>query len=197
MGPERRVRAAEILSLSESSNMLSEESRPAPLKAVSLCITLFECESWCREREIVTSLISSPIMTQPRSLSGLPEDTCLPASPAFASPLLSSMVCAASLVSSVSCSPAAQSGPSIGFTFTPSIPLIEEGAGEAASLTLPHVQNFMKVFVHHHGSCLEGPQNPHYKGQKQAQHRLRCARAAFRYPDQGLLTSLRYRVCVS
>lgn len=101
------------------------------------------------------------------------------------------------LVSSVSCSPAAQSGPSIGFTFTPSIPLIEEGAGEAASLTLPHVQNFMKVFVHHHGSCLEGPQNPHYKGQKQAQHRLRCARAAFRYPDQGLLTSLRYRVCVS
>ncbi len=88
-------------------------------------------QSQCREREIFTSLISSPIMTQPRSLSGLAEDQCLPTSPAFASPLVSSMVCAASLVSS----PAAQIGPSIGFTFTPSIPLIEEGPGEAANLT--------------------------------------------------------------
>ena len=42
------------------------------------------------------------------------------------------MLCTASLVSSSGNSPMVQSNPSVGFTFTPSIPLIEEAPGEAA-----------------------------------------------------------------
>ena len=83
-------------------------------------------------------------MNQPRSFSGLFEEPCVPNSPAFASPLVSSMVCAASLVSSISCSPMAQLGPSIGFTFTPSISLIEEAAGEA-TLTLSFFEDAVKA----------------------------------------------------
>jgi len=74
-------------------------------------------------------------MTQPRSLSGLPEDLCLSSSPPYASPLMESMVCAASLVSRTCSSSTSQSNPSIGFTFTPSIPLIGKKPGETMPLT--------------------------------------------------------------
>ena len=114
--------------------------RPYSLRTLSICFPgslvpkTTRCYL-CREREIVTSLISCPIMTQQRSLSGLPEDLCLPSSPPYASPLMESMVCAASLASRTCSSATSQSNPSIGFTFTPSIPLIGEKSGEAAPLT--------------------------------------------------------------
>ena len=81
----------------------------------------------CRERQILTSLISSPIMTQPRSLSGVPEDLSMPASP-----LVSSMVCAASMANRHCCSAEAPHVPSLEFSFTPSISLAEvkESPGE-------------------------------------------------------------------